>query len=251
MDFSVGLQVTRHHKLEHLLAYLCALREQTSCSVHIVVDRMSPEVDAALGSSRMPFFETGGIGNWTSKNVLLRRFVGDGTRVLVLLEDDLEFLQPGVFEYLMEAYGAAEQFMGFYKCNTDSQRVRREREYRGAVDLHGLSFHRYGTLNTSALLVIDRGIVERIGYFCNSFFEMGFYDFRDRLRLAGLVEDLLVPAELDGYLRVDDEVPSVITPVHRRLYRGQVFLPTEDGYRPYDDQPAMVMRDASPGERHQ
>ncbi len=239
LSFSIGLQVCRPDKLQHLLAYLRHESRQRPCSIHVVADRVPTAVrEALLGHA---YTATGGIGNWTSKNVLLRKCVEDDSDVYILLEDDLEFLRPGVFDYLLASYCAARQFLGFYKVNSSAQRERQFREYLGSRQLGGTAFDGYSTLNTSALLLIDRQTIERIGYFCNSYYEMGFYDYRDRLRSAGLIQDLLVPGALHTYVRVDDSVPSTISRAERAVYRTQVFPPPVNGYRAYDDRPAFVI----------
>lgn len=240
MNFSIGLQVCRSHRLAPLLAHLRAARDTLGCRIHIVVDRLPPDVRSILDASFLPYVTTPGIGNWTSKNVLLRACFAERVDLTILLEDDVEVLDSAVFEYLVRAYGAARQFLGFYKLNTTAQRARHANELRGETTLEGIQFQKLATFNTSAVLVIDRRAFDRIGYFCNSYFEMGFYDYRDRLRLTGLVDDLLSPSELGAYLRVDDQMPSTIANDLRPRYRSQRFPIPPDGFRPFNDQPATV-----------
>jgi len=205
------------------------------------VDRKPPEVESILENAQVPYIFTNGIGNWTSKNVLLKMFHNDGSDFLLLLEDDVEFMQEGAITYLSEAYQAAQKPLGFYKLSSDVHHLTFQRDFIGEEAINSLFFQKVLTYNTSAVLLIDRKTIDRIGYFYNSYYENGFYDYRDRMRQAGICTHLLVPKNLHLYLRVDDTVPSTVSRAHRKLYRQQIVPPALNAYRPYRDWPAYVV----------
>ena len=235
----VGLQVCRPNKLSGLVYQLSLIEKLGQFHVEIVVDRNSPEIDLLLHESGLSTTFTNGIGNWTSKNFLVRKLLESNSDIIILLEDDVEILREGMFEYVRNCYNLTGGFLGYFKLNTDHHRTKRQQLLIGQKSLNGVDFELFRDLNTSALLVFGRHIVDRIGFFCNSFYEVGFHDYRRRLYGAKLIDEFLVPSGIYDYVAVDDSIPSTVSAAESAIYWSQKFEECDNWYRPYNDVPAL------------
>lgn len=244
LTYSIGLQVCRPNKLSHILQSLKTMMFQETFKIplHIVVDRRSTEIENILDKYEVECSFTNGIGNWTSKNVLLELFMRDNTDYVLLFEDDVHFHNFRCLYVMKSAYNVCRQFIGFYKLNSEDCLKTFARDFQGKIVINNIDFYTFSTINTSALLLIDRKAIKTIGFFFNSYYENGFYDYRDRMKRSGLVGDLLMPCDIERCFSVDDSIPSTISREDREIYKKQMLPPAEDNWRPYCVEPAFVLK---------
>ncbi|GFZ79777.1 hypothetical protein GCM10011531_07130 [Aquaticitalea lipolytica] len=241
LKIGIGLQVCRPHKLRNIIYHLSLIEDIINFNIEIVVDRNSNEIDEILKCTTIARTITGGIGNWTSKNLLIKKLLNRDSDIIILLEDDIEILKEGLFDYIVFSYMSSKNFIGYFKTNNEKQKMKFEKSFIENRIINNLNFNLLQDLNTSALLVLDRRIINRIGFFCNSFYEVGFHDYRERLYGAKLIEYFLVPSKIYEYMKVDDSIPSTISKKNSAIYWKQKFTTAVNWYRPYSDKPKLVL----------